>query len=123
MKQASTNTVKSARNDAGANAPTSQKSRALTAKSTAMLFGDAGSPAPWPCPDFFAGVAAAVAGFACGAAAGSLSGGGGQVMAPSFTTVKPRMASSSMLTLMMPSLVLHNSSVTRSRLVEYRVED
>jgi len=64
----------------------------------------AGSPAPWP--DFLAGDAGAAAGFACGAAAGSLGGGGGHVMAPSLTTVRPRRASSSMLTLMTPVLRL-----------------
>jgi hypothetical protein len=45
-----------------------------------------------------------------GGAAGSLGGGGGQVTSPSLITVRPRIASSSMLTLMTPSLVLHSSS-------------
>ena len=68
----------------------------------------------------------ALAGMAAGLAAGgagSLRGGGGQVMLPSLTTVRPRMASSSILTLMTPSLVLHSSSESRNRLVAYSVED
>ena len=48
---------------------------------------------------------------------GSVRGGGGQVMTPSLMTVRPRMASSPMLTSMTPSLVLHSSSVRRCRLV------
>src|ERR1035437_9674335 len=75
--------------------------------------------APRPCAFFAAGAAA---GLAAGAAA-ILSAGAGQVMAPSLVTVRPRMASSSMLTLMMPSLVLHNSSLRRNRFVPYNVED
>ena len=55
-------------------------------------------------------------GFAAGGAA-SLGAGGGQVTSPFLMTVRPRMASSSMLTSMMPSLVLHSSSVRRNRLV------
>src|SRR5512145_3454086 len=91
---------------------------------TTRLFAAAGSPPPpWPWPDFLAGAAAAAAGFAWGGAAGSLGAGGGQVISPSLMTVRPRMASSSMLTLMTPSLVLQSSSVTRNRLVEYSVED
>jgi hypothetical protein len=58
-----------------------------------------------------------------GGGAGSFSGGGGQVTLPSLMTVRPRIASSSMLTLTTPSLVLHSSSVTRSRLFEYSVDD
>ena len=65
----------------------------------------------------------AAAGFAAAGAATGLGAGGGQVMLPSLMTVRPRMASSSMLTLMMPSLVLHSSSVRRNRLVAYSVED
>ena len=56
-------------------------------------------------------------------AAGSLGGGAGQVTAPSLMTVRPRMASSSMLTSMTPSFVLHSSSVRRNRFVAYSVED
>src|SRR5262245_15137291 len=75
--------------------------------------------APWPCA--FAGAAGLAGGFAAGAAC--LIGGAGQVTAPSLITVRPRMASSSMLTLMTPSFVLHSSSARRNRLVAYRVED
>ena len=39
--------------------------------------------------------------------------GAGQVMLPSFTTVVPRITSSSMLTLITPSLVLHSSSANQ----------
>ena len=46
-------------------------------------------------------------------------GGGGQVIAPSLITVVPRMTSSSMLTLMTPSLLGVSSSSRRSRLVPY----
>src|SRR5215510_3229864 len=82
---------------------------------------DIGSLAPWPCP-FGAGAATAVVlGF--GGTAGSLGGGAGHVTSPCLSTVRPRMASSSKLTLMVPSLVLHSSSVRRSRLFEYRVDD
>ena len=121
MKQASTKTVKCARNEAGAKAPASRKSSAPRPNVTATDLPEVGSPAPWPWPDFFAGAAAGLA--ACGGAAGNLGGGGGHVMAPSLMTVRPRIASSSMLTLMTPSLVLQSSSVTRSRLVEYSVDD
>ena len=54
---------------------------------------------------------------AAGGAADSFGGGGGQVTSPSLMTVVPRITSSSMLTSMTPSLVLHSSSVRRSRLV------
>src|SRR5512135_506097 len=87
---------------------------------TAVLVADAGAPPPpWPCAGDGAGFAAA----GLVAAAGSFGAGAGQVTTPSLMTVRPRMASSSMLTLMMPSLVLHNSSVRRNILVEYSVED
>ena len=49
--------------------------------------------------------------------AGSLSGGAGQVISPSLITVKPRIASSSMLMMIWPSLALQSSSVSRNRLV------
>src|SRR5512146_2778559 len=82
---------------------------------------DIGSPpAPWP---FAAGAAAGLASAGLGAAAGSFGAGAGQVISPSLMTVRPRIASSSMLTLMLPSLVLHSSSVRRNRLVPYSVED
>ena len=45
----------------------------------------------------------AAAGLAWGGAAESLGGGAGQVMLPSLMTVRPRMASSSILTSMVPS--------------------
>src|SRR3990167_9539077 len=76
---------------------------------------------PWPCPLAAGAAAFAAAGLA--GAAGSLGAGGGQVILPSLMTVRPRMASSSMLTLILPSLVLHSSSVRRNRLVAYSVED
>src|SRR5664279_2725597 len=76
-----------------------------------------------PCPPL--GLATTATGLAAAAAgaAGNLGAGAGQVMLPSLVTVKPRMASSSMLTSMMPSLVLHSSSVRRNRLVAYSVDD
>ena len=94
---------------------------APTPNTMARPFTDIGSllPCPWP---FAAGAATAAAGLG-GATAGSLGGGGGQVTVPSLMTVRPRMASSSMFTSMTPSLVLHSSSVRRSRLFPYRVED
>src|SRR6266542_1554494 len=85
---------------------------------TAVRVGDAGALAS-PCLGALAGMAA---GLAAGAGA-TLGAGGGQVMLPAFTTVRPRMASSSMLTLMSPSLVLQSSSATRNRLVAYSVDD
>src|SRR5690606_26637863 len=91
---------------------------------TATLAPEAGPlGAPWPPLDFATG--AAFTGAA--GAATCFGGGGGQVMLPSLMTVRPRMASSSMLTLMVPSVVLvpssalHSSSVRRSRLVAYSV--
>src|SRR5262245_43483452 len=93
------------------------KISAATRNTIAVAFAEAGA-VDSPC--LGAGALAAT-GFAAGA--GSLIGGGGQVMLPSLTTVRPRMASSSMLTLMTPSLVLHSSSVSRNRLVAYSVED
>src|ERR1035437_9567666 len=89
-------------------------------KVTAVLPPEAGAPLlPCPCAEG-AGIALAAAGLGTG---GSFGAGAGQVTKPSLMTVRPRMASSSILTLMMPSLVLHNSSVRRNRLVPYRVED
>src|SRR5689334_25241745 len=84
---------------------------------------DIGSPAPWPWPPLEdeADATGLAAGLATGA--GTFGAGAGQVMLPSLITVSPRMASSSMLTLMTPSLVLHSSSARRNRLVAYRVDD
>src|SRR5262245_4946523 len=79
-----------------------------------------GSPAPWPWP--LGAGAATAAGLGFGGAAGSFGGGAGQVISPSLITVRPRIASSSKLTLIVPSLVLHRSSVRRSKLVEYKVD-
>ena len=105
---------------AGAFAPMNQNSTAATRNTIAVDFADAGAPAaPWP-------LAAGTAGFGAaglGSAAESLGGGGGQVTAPSLITVVPRITSSSMLTLMTPSFVLHSSSASRNRLVAYSVED
>src|SRR3569623_3696665 len=103
MKQASTNTVKCARNDAGAYKPTSRNSNAPTPNVIASVLAAIGSLAPWPWP---LGAATGAAGLAAGGAA-ILIGGGGHVTVPSLITVRPRIASSSMLTLMTPSLVLH----------------
>src|SRR5262249_45488724 len=112
MKQASTKTVKCAMNAAGAFAPMNQKSTAATRNAIAVALADAGALAA-PCP-----LGAGAGGFAAGFGAGETFGaGGGQVMLPSLITVSPRMASSSMLTLMTPSLVLHSSSANRKRLV------
>src|SRR6185369_10841617 len=98
------------------------KSAAATRKRIAVDFAEAGSlAAPWPWPFFSAGFATA-AGLACGATAGDLGGGGGQVTAPSLITVRPRMASSSKLTSITPSFFLQRSSAKRSRLFEYSVE-
>src|SRR6185503_6047630 len=95
-----------------------QKSTAPARNTIAMLLAEAGSlAAPWP---FAAGTGFA-AGFAAGAA--TFGGGGGQVILPSLITVRPRIASSSMLTSMTPSFFLHSSSATRKRLVPYSVED
>src|SRR5450755_200037 len=98
-----------------------QNASAATPNVTAVRVPEAGALL-LPCPPcVFAGTAAGLA--AAGGAAESFGAGGGQVMLPSFTTVVPRSTSSSMLTLMMPSLVLHNSSVSRNRLVAYSVLD
>src|SRR3972149_3757187 len=95
-----------------------QNSAAATRNVIAVLVAEAGALAA-PC-------LAALAGMAAGLRAGgggSLRAGGGQVTSPFLITVRPRMASSSILTLMTPSLVLHNSSVRRNRLVAYSVDD
>src|SRR5512145_606954 len=81
---------------------------------------DIGAPLPCPCAGAGAALTAA-AGFAAGA--GSFGAGAGQVTSPFLMTVRPRMASSSMLTLMLPSLVLHSSSIRRNKLVAYREDD
>ncbi|MNC90646.1 hypothetical protein D3C83_67700 [compost metagenome] len=100
---------------AGALAPMNQNSTAPTANRIATDLAEAGSPAPpWP---FFAAGAAAAGLAAAGGAAESFGAGGGQVMLPSFTTVVPRITSSSMLTSMTPSFFLHSSSASRNRLV------
>src|SRR4030095_3295123 len=100
-----------------------QNSAAPSANSIATAFAEAGAPVfPWSCALFAAGEAAAAFAFA-GGAAEIFGAGGGHVMAPSLTTVVPRMTSSSMLTSMTPSFVLHNSSVHRKRLVAYSVLD
>src|SRR3569832_202799 len=97
-----------------------QNSAAAMPNKTAMRAPDVGAPAPpWPCA---LGAAVVDAGAAAGLAGAAESfGGGGQVMLPSLITVAPRITSSSMLTLRTPSLVLHSSSVRRSRLVAYSV--
>src|SRR5689334_9342373 len=97
-----------------------RKTSVPTVKTMARDRVDMGSLAPWPWA-FGAGAAAGLA--AAGGGAGTLSGGAGQVMAPSLMTVRPRMASSSMLTLMTPSLVLQSSSASLNRLLAYSVED
>src|SRR3954471_18235800 len=94
-----------------------QKSTAPTRNVIAVLAPEAGALTS-PCLGAFGGIAADLA-----AGAGSLRAGGGQVISPFLITVRPRMASSSILTLMTPSLVLHNSSVSRNKLVEYSVDD
>src|SRR5512147_1919734 len=87
---------------------------------TAIFVRDMG-PLGSPCPLGLAGGAAA--GLAATGGVASLGGGGGQVTPPSLMTVRPRMASSSMSTSITPSLALHSSSVRRSRLLEYSVDD
>src|SRR5450830_579864 len=115
------NTVKCDKNAAGALAPMSQNTTAATPNMIAMLLPEDGSLL-WPCPPL--GLATTAAGLAAATgAATTLGAGAGQVMLPSLVTVRPRMASSSMLTLMMPSLVLHSSSVRRNRLEAYSVDD
>src|SRR5437868_6255890 len=106
-------------NAAGAFAPMNQKNTAATRNVIAVALADAGALAA-PCP-FAAGAGGLAAGF--GGVAGTFGAGGGQVMLPSLITVSPRMASSSMLTSMTPSFVLHSSSARRKRLVPYSVED
>src|SRR2546421_11486530 len=106
-------------NAAGAYAPMNQKKMAPTRKTMAVVFADAGSlAAPWPLGAAAGGLAAGFTGTTDGFGAG-----GGHVMLPSLITVRPRMASSSMSTLMTPSFVLHSSSASRNKLVAYRVED
>src|SRR5512137_1379256 len=101
----------------------SRNSSAATPNRTAVLLPAIGPlAAPWPCPFVLGAAAAGLAAGAAGAAA-SFGGGAGQVMAPSLITVRPRIASSSMLTSMLPSLVLHSSSVRRKRLFAYSVDD
>src|SRR5262249_28473498 len=102
---------------AGACAPMNQKATAPTMNTTASVLPDIGSVAPWPWPLLAAATGAAGGFGAAGGAADNLGAGGGQVTPPSLTTVVPRITSSSMLTLMPPSLVLHTSSVNRRRLV------
>src|SRR5512138_1042545 len=97
-----------------------QNSAAATRKVMAIALAEAGALAS-PCP--LAAGGGATGFFAAGAAAGSFGAGGGHVILPSLITVRPRMASSSMLTLITPSLVLHSSSASRNRLVAYSVDD
>src|SRR3989338_9231010 len=96
-----------------------QNSSAATPNMIASLLPAIGALLP-PCP---LGAVTGLAAAGLAGAAGSFGAGAGQVTVPSLMTVRPRMASSSMLTLMMPSLVLHSSSVRRNRLVAYSVED
>src|SRR6185369_3949122 len=98
----------------GAYAPTNPNSAAATMNAIAVAFAEAGALAA-PCA-LGAGAGGFAAGFG-GGAAESLGAGGGQVMLPSLTTVVPRITSSSMLTLNLPSFALHSSSLKRSRLV------
>ena len=98
-----------------------QKASAPRPNTMASVLAGNGPLLPWPWPPFFS--AAAAAGLAAGLGAAGASGGAGQVISPSLITVRPRIASSPMLTLMTPSLVLHSSSVRRNRLVPYRVDD
>src|SRR3954471_4804845 len=112
MKQARTNTVKCARKAAGALAPTNQNNAVAIKNTSAVVRADAGAPVS-PCFGGGAGFAAGLAG-----AAATFGAGAGQVTAPSLITVRPRIASSSMLTLITPSLVLQSSSARRNRLVE-----
>src|SRR3972149_670488 len=98
-----------------------QNSTAATANMIAVPVAEPGAlllPCP-PCA--FAGTAAGLA--TAGGAAESFGAGGGQVMLPSLMTVVPRRTSSSILTLMTPSLVLHSSSASRTQLVAYSVLD
>src|ERR1044071_8211536 len=94
-----------------------QKRAAATKDTIAVALADAGALALTCLVFSFSGTAGfAAAGFA-GGAAESLGAGGGQVIAPSLITVVPRITSSSMLTLNLPSFALHSSSVRRRRLV------
>src|SRR5258708_9032582 len=94
-----------------------QNSTAPTRNTIAVAFADAGALAA-PCPFGAGGGAGLAAGV--GGAADSLGGGGGQVIAPCLITVVPRITSSSMLTLIVPSFVLHSSSVRRTSFAAYR---
>src|SRR5512135_2288550 len=95
-----------------------QNRTAATRNVIAVLLPEAG-PLDSPCLGALGGITAGLA----AAGSGCARGGGGQVMLPSLITVRPRMASSSILTLMTPSLVLHSSSASRNRFVPYSVED
>src|SRR5215213_2108594 len=103
------NTVKWVRNAGGAEAPMNQNKAEPTRNTIAVDLAEAGAlAAPWPWA--FAGTAAAAPDLAAVAAGdgGSFGAGGGHVMPPSLMTVRPRMASSSMLTSMRPSFFLHS---------------
>src|SRR5262249_55757819 len=110
--------VKWARNAAGAFMPMNQKSAAATRNAMVVRKGDDGAaPAPCPCAAFSGTAAGLAAGGLAGGAAVGLGAGGGPGMLPSLITVVPRITSSSMLTLNLPSLLLHSSSLRRRRLV------
>src|SRR5678816_3904033 len=98
-------------NAGGALLPMTRNSNAPTVKTIARVRTDIGSLLPC------VGALTAAGGFAAGGGR-NLRGGGGQVMLPSLMTVRPRIASSSMLTLIAPSLVLQSSSARRNRLFE-----
>src|SRR2546423_5377924 len=119
MKQASTNTVKCPMNAAGACAPMNQNAIAPARNTLAVVFAEAGSLAA-PCP-FGAGAGGFAAGL--GGAAGTFGAGGGPGMLSSLITVRARMGSSSMLTLMTPAFVFASSSASRERLGAYSVDD
>src|ERR1700741_867873 len=101
---------------AGAFAPMNQNSAAAIRNTMAVALAEAGAPAaPWA--PAFAGAGAAFAAPGLGGAADNFGAGGGQVIAPSLTTVVPRITSSSMLTWNLPSFALHRSSDRRRRSV------
>src|SRR6185369_1661287 len=101
---------------AGAYRPATRNASAPTPNTVATDLTDIGSPAP--CEWLLGGTETFLsAETGLGGAGGTFGGGGGQVITPSLMTVRPRIASSSMLTLITPSFVLHNSSATRNRLV------
>src|SRR5687768_15358977 len=113
MKQASTNTVKWVRKDGGATAP-------IPSTAAVPRINPTADPHPVP-----AGLSAEIAVFTTGVpATGFLAdttgvvAGGGQVTAPSFTTVAPRITSSSMFTTSVPSFAGDSSARRLRTLVE-----